>query len=127
EEPFDVALFLEPITAAPPERDGPERQAHRPDDERRDGADHHARADAPELPRRREPGAEPYEHDQRGDAGKRRSDPVPAQQPVVARRAVQKRIAPVAVRVEAREVQVARHGRLPEKPPGDDPARGYRE
>src|SRR5207248_1208452 len=89
EQPADVALPVDPVAAALPERGEPERERNRPGDERGDGADHHALADAPELPGPRQTRPQADEHDERRYLHQGRKHPVPAQEAVEARRAVQ--------------------------------------
>jgi hypothetical protein len=78
EHPLGVALPLEPVATAPPELQRAERQADRPDAERRHRPDHHAGRHPAELPGARDPRAEVDEQRERPERRQRRSHPEPA-------------------------------------------------
>ena len=118
-----VPLLLEPVAAAPPQRREPEREGDRPGGERRHRPEQDALADAADVERVRDPWCEEDEHDEHAQLGQRHGDEVPAQEPVEMRRAMEDRVAPVAVRIDVREVQVVRHCRLPEEVRGHEPRR----
>jgi hypothetical protein len=127
EHPLDVAGLHDPVAALPPDvRDG-ERQLGDPDEREADHPEEHPGADAPGRGFAGEavasPGIESEDDDEYGE----RRDPVPAQEKLVALRAVEEGGIEEPVLVDVLNLQVVRNVRRPQQVGREKPCRRSRE